>query len=357
LTNTHTKNTPTAPKIAVLGCGGWGKNIVRTVHRLGYLAAVVDSSELGRATAAQLVPNIHVFQDTSAVLKDDSIHAVMIATPAETHFALAQAALESGKDVFIEKPMTVDLDEAVALVKLADDKKRLLMVGHLLEYHPAICKIEELIQSGELGNIQYIISNRLNLGKLRTEENVLWSFAPHDISVIVRLMNSMPKEVIATGGTFVTPGIVDTTLTQLAFENGSRAHIFVSWLHPFKEQLLVVIGDKKMITFCDITKELILHDQRVDWVESMPTPVKGDGITIDFSDEMPLDIECQHFADCVANHQQPNTDGRNGLRVLSILHDAQKSLDANGQRVFCKLQEPYPIVEDAISKESIRATC
>jgi predicted dehydrogenase len=211
------------------------------------------------------------------------------------------------------------------------------MVGHLLEYHPAICKIEEMIQSGELGNVQYIVSNRLNLGKLRTEENVLWSFAPHDISVILRLMSAVPIEVVATGGTFLTPGIADTTLTQLAFKNGARAHVFVSWLHPFKEQKLVVVGDKKMVTFCDMTKELVLHDQHVDWQEGQPVPVKGDGVNIEFSNEMPLDIECQHFADCIANNQQARTDGRNGLRVLSILHDAQKSLDANGEIVQCNL--------------------
>ena len=327
------------PQIAVFGCGGWGKNIVRTMHKLGYLAAVIDPSESGRATAAALAPEVPVHADAPDVLASSEIDAVMIATPAKTHFTIAKEAILSGKDVYVEKPMTIDIKEAQALVDLADSEDRVLMVGHLLEYHPAICKIEEMILAGELGNLQYIVSNRLNLGKLRTEENVLWSFAPHDISVILRFMGATPTEVVATGGTFLTPGIADTTLTQLAFENGSRAHIFVSWLHPFKEQKLVVVGDKKMVTFCDMTKELVLHNQSVDWQDNKPVPVKGCGESIEFSQEMPLDIECQHFADCVEKHTRPRTDGRNGLRVLSILHDAQRSLDASGQIVQRNLNE------------------
>jgi predicted dehydrogenase len=350
----NTKKTLYDTKIAVFGCGGWGKNIVRTMHKLGYLAAVIDPSDAGRATATELVPGIPVFESIETVLEDSTISGVMIATPAETHFELAKAAILAGKDVYVEKPMTIDLEEAEALVQLAHAKGRLLMVGHLLEYHPAICKIEEMVQSGELGKVQYIVSNRLNLGKLRTEENVLWSFAPHDISVIVRLMQASPTEVVATGGTYLTPGIADTTVTQLAFENGSRAHVFVSWLHPFKEQKLVVIGDKKMMTFCDMTKELILHDQHVDWHEGMPVPVRGDGEMVEFSDEMPLDIECQHFADCVANQTQPRTDGKNGVRVLSILHDAQESLDNGGTPVICK-RDRTPTIE-TVSREAVVAT-
>ncbi len=347
MNKTQMKNTNNPPKIAVFGCGGWGKNIVRTMNKLGYLSAVIDPSETGRTTAEEIVPDIPFFSDAAEVLADPEIDGVMIATPAETHFGVAKDAILAGKDVYVEKPMTIDLDEARALVDLAETEGRILMVGHLLEYHPAICKIEEFIQTGELGNVQYIVSNRLNLGKLRIEENVLWSFAPHDISVILRLMNAVPTEVVATGGTFLTKGIADTTLTQLAFENGARAHVFVSWLHPFKEQKLVVVGDKKMITFCDMTKELVLHDQHVDWQEGQPVLVKGDGVKVEFSNEMPLDIECQHFADCVANQTQARTDGRNGLRVLTILHDAQKSLDANGKIVTCNVCDKKEVTHAA----------
>jgi predicted dehydrogenase len=345
------------PRLAVFGCGAWGKNIVRTVHRLGYLSAVVDPSEVGQKNVADIAPDLPCYSDLKNVLNDDSIRGVMIATPAETHFAIARDVILAGKDVFVEKPMTIDLGEAAELVRLAETEGKLLMVGHLLEYHPAICKIEELVQSGELGNIQYIVSNRLNLGKLRTEENVLWSFAPHDLSVIIRLMRSSPTQVVATGGTFLTPGIADTTLTQLLFKNGARAHVFVSWLHPFKEQKLVVIGDKKMITFCDVTKELILYDQRVDWIEGAPIPVRGDsGVAVEFSDESPLDIECQHFADCVATRQTPRTDGRSGLRILSILHDSQNSLDNGGQPVTCRPSETSLPNIEVVARETASAT-
>jgi predicted dehydrogenase len=255
----------------------------------------------------------------------------MIATPAETHFGLACRALEAGKHVFVEKPLTIDLEEARELVRRAEVLARVLMVGHLLEYHPAILKLKELIDQGELGKIRYVISNRLNLGKIRTEENALWSFAPHDIAVILRLTGGSPIEVVATGGSYVSPNIADVTVTQMLFDNGVRAHIFVSWLHPFKEQKLVVVGSKKMASFDDVAKELVLYDQRVDWHEGQPVPVRGEGTPVDFGGEMALDRECQHFLECIEKGKQALTDGRNGLRVLQLLHAAQRSLMTNGQ--------------------------
>lgn len=192
-----------------------------------------------------------------------------------------------------------------------------------------------MIEEGVLGDIQYIVSNRLNLGKLRTEENVLWSFAPHDISVMLRLMKAYPTKVISTGGTFLTDGIADTALTQLSFASGAKGHVFVSWLNPFKEQKLTVVGSKNMVTFCDMTKTLTLHNQSVKFADGVPTPVKGEAEVVEFSDEMPLDLECTHFVESVAHGTKPRTDGENGLRVLSILHDAQRSLDANGAVVEC----------------------
>ena len=327
----------TTPKIAVIGCGGWGKNIVRTMHKLGYLVAVVDPSESGRNTASELCEGIQIFDDVSFVLPNENIDAIMIATPAETHYSIAKAALLAGKDVYVEKPMTIDIKEANELVSLAESCNQLLMVGHLLEYHPAVCKIEELIQQGVLGKVNYVVSNRLNLGKIRTEENVLWSFAPHDISVILRIMGKQPTEVVATGGAYVTDGIEDISLTQLSFDDNERAHIFTSWIHPYKEQKLIVIGDKKMVTYCDITKELLLHDQSVTWDDGIPIPVKGASEVVEFSSEMPLDIECQHFAHCVATKTPPRTDGKNGYRVLSVLQDAQKSMHLNGEPVRCQV--------------------
>ncbi len=322
-----------AADIAVLGCGGWGKNIVRTVQQIGRLAAVVDPSETGRAAAKDLAPAAAIHADPQPVFADPKIRGVMIATPAETHYDMACRAIAAGKDVFVEKPLTIDVSEARDLVARADAADRILMVGHLLEYHPAILKLHELIKAGELGKIQYVISNRLNLGKIRTEENALWSFAPHDIAVILRLVGEMPFEIVATGGCYVTPNIADVTVTQLLFDNGVRSHIFVSWLHPFKEQKLVVIGSKKMASFDDVSKELVLYDQRVDWKQGQPIPVKGEGVKVQYPADEPLKSECLHFINSIETRQTPRTDGVNGLRVLQILHAAQRSLMTNGHPV------------------------
>lgn len=321
------------PNIAVLGCGGWGKNIVRTLAKVHHVKAVVDPSEAGARTAAQLAPDAAIHKTPDAVFADPDIDAVMIATPAETHFPMAKLALLAGKHVFVEKPLTTEVNDANELVSLADDAGRVLMVGHLLEYHPAVLKLCELIRAGELGKIRYIMSNRLNLGKIRTEENALWSFAPHDIAIILRLVEKDPIQVVCTGGNYVSPNIADVTVTQLLFEDGVRAHVFVSWLHPFKEQSLVVIGSEKMASLNDITKELVLHDQRVDWNDGQPVPVKGEGTLVDFGDGMPLDAEVAHFVDCVRRAVNPRTDGRNGQRVLQILNAAQRSLMLNGTPV------------------------
>lgn len=322
--------TSQTPRIAVLGCGGWGKNIVRSMNRLGMLACVADPSPAGRENAKAVAPDVAFVDAPDAVIADVSIDAVMIATPAETHYDLASRAIAAGKDVFVEKPMTIHVGEAEDLVRQAATANRVLMVGHLLEYHPAIVRLAELVHSGELGKVHYVISNRLNLGKIRTEENSLWSFAPHDIAVILRLLGSMPFEVVATGGNYVTPNIADVTVTQMLFDNGVRSHVFVSWLHPFKEQKLVVVGSKKMATFDDVAKELTLFDQRVSWEKGQPVPVRGEGVKVEFGADEPLMLECRHFVDCVRTRQSPLTDGPSGLRVLQVLHAAQRSLMTNG---------------------------
>ncbi|MHC5026488.1 MAG: Gfo/Idh/MocA family protein [Planctomycetota bacterium] len=323
------------------------------MERLGRLAAVVDPSEPGRATAAGLT-DAPIHADPAAVLADASIRGVMIATPAETHYSIACDAIAAGKDVFCEKPLTIDLGEARDLVNRAHAADRILMVGHLLEYHPAILKMKEMVDNGELGKVQYVISNRLNLGKIRTEENALWSFAPHDLSVILRLVGAMPFEVVATGGSYVSPNIADVTVTQLLFDNGVRSHVFVSWLHPFKEQLLVVIGSKKMATFCDITKKLVLHDQRVDWEQGQPVPVRGEGTEVEYPADEPLLEECRHFTQCVDEHRQPRTDGDNGLRILQILHAAQRSLMTNGRPVGLEmLDAPSPVITTTRRSEAV----
>jgi predicted dehydrogenase len=251
-----------------------------------------------------------------------------IATPAETHYAVARQALAAGKDVFVEKPLALTYEQGVELVKLAGQRRRVLMVGHVLEYHPAVVKLIGMVNAGELGRVQYIYSHRLSLGKVRREENILWSFAPHDIAVILRLMSGMPFEVTACGGNYLQPNIADVTITNLLFDNGVRSHIFVSWLHPFKEQRLVVV----------VSKQLVLYDQRVEWQEGQPVPVHHRGEPVRFSDAEPLRLECEAFLKAVTTRRPPVTDGYSGLRVLRVLQAAQRSLVTNGQPVLLPIE-------------------
>ncbi len=316
--------------IAVIGCGYWGRNLVRNFSSLGALALCCDATSQGRATAAELAPQSMIVAEVREVLHSD-VDGVVIATPAETHYDLAHAALDAGKDGFVEKPLALTYENGHALVKLAERNGRMLMVGHVLEYHPAIIKLHRLIHAGELGKIRYISSNRLNLGKVRREENILWSFAPHDIAVILRLMHAMPFQVSAHGGSYVQPNIADVTITHLLFDNAVRAHIHVSWLHPFKEQRLVVIGSKKMASFDDVTKHLTLYDQRVEVHEGEPIPIKGAGELVEFENEEPLRLECQAFLQAIKTRKPPLTDGKSGLQVLQVLQTAQRSLVMNGE--------------------------
>lgn len=321
------------PRVAVIGSGYWGKNLVRNFRELGVLAAVCDVTEAGRATARELAPDVPILGDVGELLAREGIDAVAIATPAETHHELAGAALAAGLDVFVEKPLALTYEDGARMVAAAEAGGRILMVGHVLEYHPAIAELKRLVDSGELGRVRYIYSHRLSLGKIRREENALWSFAPHDIAIILRLLGNTPFQVTATGGSYVTPNIADVTVTDLLFDDGVRAHIFVSWLHPFKEQRLVVIGDKRMASFDDVNKQLVLYDQRVELREGQPVPVKGEGRQVPFDAAEPLRLECQAFLDAVATRRPPLTDGESGLRVLKVLQAAQRSLVMNGEPV------------------------
>lgn len=324
--------TQQSPQVAVIGCGYWGKNLVRNFNQLGALGLVCDETPTGRATAADIAPDVPVVQDVQAALAA-AVSGVVIATPAETHYELAKRALEADKDVFVEKPLALTPEQGAHLVALAEANGRILLVGHVLEYHPAIVRLRSIIAEGALGKVQYIYSNRLSLGKVRREENILWSFAPHDVAIILRLMGAMPLQVVACGGAYVQPNIADVTVTNLLFDNGVRAHIHVSWLHPFKEQRLVVIGSRKMASFDDVSKQLVLYDQRVEVDKGQPMPVKGAGETVPFAADEPLRLECQAFLDAVATRRQPLTDGRSGLRVLEVLGAAQRSLMLNGEPV------------------------
>jgi UDP-2-acetamido-3-amino-2,3-dideoxy-glucuronate N-acetyltransferase len=323
-----------SPNVAVVGSGYWGKNLVRKFYELGVLKAVVDVREEA-LRESQSRYRVRTTQDFAEVLDDPSVDAVVIAAPAAQHYELARTSLLNGKHVFVEKPLALHSSEGLELVELAKQCRRILMVGHILEYHPAIVALKRLIQTGELGKVQYMYSSRLNLGKLRTEENILWSFAPHDISVMLSLLGELPESISAHGGSYLNQNITDTTLTTCDFKNGVKAHIFVSWLHPFKEQKLAIIADKKMAVFDDLQTErkLVLYSHRIEWPNRVPVAQKDGELVIGLPLDEPLQLECQHFLDCIRNHTRPITDGERAVRVLQVIEACEQSLLANGKPV------------------------
>lgn len=329
--------TNSVPKIGVIGCGYWGKNHVRTFSGLNALGVVCDPSPQAEAIARELAPGVPFVRDVGEALAFD-IQGVVIATPAETHAPLCERALRAGKDVLCEKPLAIRLDDAKRITELARERGRILMTGHLLEYHPAILKLRELVDSGFLGKVQYIYSNRLNLGIIRREENILWSFAPHDIALILRLVGDMPFQIICAGGAYLQPNIADMTVMQMVFATGVAAHIFVSWLHPFKEQRLVVVGSERMAAFNDVAKELLVWDLKLRRDGSQTVPDKAEGRRIDFDPAEPLRRECEAFLDAIRTRQEPLTGPDSALRVLRILHAAQRSLITHGQPVMLPLE-------------------
>jgi UDP-2-acetamido-3-amino-2,3-dideoxy-glucuronate N-acetyltransferase len=319
-------------KIAVIGAGYWGKNLIRNVHQLGALYAICESNPQNPNLASY--KEAVIYTNFSELLADREVEGIMISTPAEMHYDMVKQALEAGKHVYVEKPLCLSEKHGVELNSLARRKKLVLMVGHLLQYHPAFLKLQNLARNGDLGKIQYIYSNRLNLGKIRTEENILWSFAPHDISVILSLAGSMPEKVSTTGGHYLNEKIADVTLSSLTFPNGIKSHIFVSWLHPYKEQKLIVIGSKAMAVFDDMAMpedKLLVYPHRIDWKEgNIPTPVKENAVSVAYEVKEPLNEECRHFIECIQTGATPRTDGEEGLRVLKVLNSCQSSLDKNG---------------------------
>ncbi len=316
-------------QVALIGCGHWGKNLVRNFVGLGALRVVCDVDSAKVASFKEQYPEVGTTTAYSEVLADPNIQAVVIATPAAAHYEHAREALDVGKDVFVEKPLALTADDGRSLIALAQERSRILMVGHLLRYHPAILKLKELVDGGVLGKILHVYSNRLNLGVFRTEENILWSFAPHDISVILHLLGERPNRIQAQAGSYLHPERADVTVTTLRFPSGVTGHIFVSWLHPYKEQKLVVVGDRGMAVFDDVAKErkLTLYSHAVEWVDRVPVPRRDEGRDVPFSPEEPLRQECQHFLDCVASRQRPWTDGAEGLAVLEVLEASQQSMD------------------------------
>jgi len=324
--------------LAMVGAGYWGKNLARNFHALGSLHTICDRDPLALRKFSEEYPDVAGSNDLTSVLANDEIRKIVIAAPAVLHGEIVRASLNAGKDVFVEKPLCLDVDEAKSLVELAKASDCILMVGHLLQYHPCIDRLKEMVENGELGQLFYITSNRLNLGKIRHEENALWSFAPHDISVIVSLAGGkLPEQVQCSGKAYLNEGVADTTLTSLRFSGSLRAHIYVSWLNPFKEQKLTIVGSKGMAVFDDRkawAEKLVVYRDHLTWTDGRtPVPSKAEAESVEMIESEPLRLECEHFLECCDKGHSPRTDGEEGVKVLKVLSMAQQSLDTDGAAV------------------------
>ncbi|MDD5680949.1 MAG: Gfo/Idh/MocA family oxidoreductase [Candidatus Omnitrophica bacterium] len=324
-------------KVGMVGLGYWGKNILRNLYEMEVLHMACDSDPQTIESRKKEFPDVNYTPYFENIIADPEINAVVIATPAATHYELVSQALNAGKDVLVEKPLALNLKHGRELVDLAKEGNRILMVGHILQYHPAVIKLKELIEKGTLGDIRYIYSNRLNIGKLRVEENILWSFAPHDISVILMLVGDEPVKVGCFKAEYLNKGICDVTLSALEFKNDIKGHIFVSWLHPFKEQKLIVVGSKAMAVFDDLTKEkLFIYPHKIEWNSgNIPIAYKAEHYSVEVEKKEPLKEELRHFIECASRRITPKTDGEEGLRVLRVLEEAENSTS----------YEPFPMAE------------
>lgn len=321
--------------IALIGAGKWGKNLARNFYHLGALHTLCDTNELLLDQYEKTYPGTHVTTNFHNVLSHPSISRVVIALPAIQHYKCVKEALLAGKDVYVEKPLCLDSVEAEELVNMAEKKGRILMVGHLLHYHPYVQRLQEIVASNAIGDLQYVVSNRLDLGPVRKEESALWNYAPHDVSVILSLCgHQLPQQIRCMGSVSVSPGIQDNALLTLRFESGIRAHIYVSWLNPFKEQKLVVVGKKGMLVFDDTKpwkEKLTLTPINVGWSKEQVPHLESSGAEkVVVSQEEPLRAECIHFIQCCNERKTPKTDGREGLRVIQVLNAAQASMEEDG---------------------------
>lgn len=322
--------------LALIGAGYWGKNLARNFFELGALHTLCDNNLSLLQTYKEKYPGVRLVSSLQEVLADKEIQRVAIAAPAFQHYHIAKECLNAGKDVYVEKPLCLDSVEAEELIRIAEQKHLILMVGHLLQYHPCVLRLQEVLGQGEIGKLQYIVSNRLNHGSYRTEENALWNFAPHDVSVILSLCGfQLPEKVRCVGADYLSHGVDDTTITTLKFNGGVRAHIYVSWLNPFKEQKLTIVGSHGMMVFDDTQpwgKKLQLYQNHVTWTHGRtPTANIVEPIAIDPEQKEPLKEECIHFIHCCDERIAPKTDGPEGLRVLQVLQAAQESLNDDGE--------------------------
>lgn len=335
-------------RVGVVGLGAWGWNVARNFANLKecQLVSVCDMDAGRRESAARTWSGVKPVATLDEMLQDESVQAVVIASPAVTHHDLACKALRANRDVFVEKPFALSVAEATEMAELAEARKRILMVGHLLEYHPVVRRLKTMIHSGELGPVYYIYTQRVNLGRIRGDENALWSFAPHDISQILYMLDMEPVDVSARGQSYIQEGIEDVVFLSLFFKNRVMAHIHLSWLDPHKVRRTTIVGSKKMAVFDDIemTEKLRIYD---NCAEAPPAKTYSEAIQVRFGDILiprvesvePLQLECKHFVECVRTRTTPLTDAQDGLRVVRILEAAQRSLDQDGVPV--RIQGAY----------------
>jgi predicted dehydrogenase len=330
-------------RIGQIGLGAWGRNLLRNFHGLSGCevksACDLDSQTLKRSASSY--PGVKFSSKPEEVLEDPEIEAVVIATPPDSHYRFAREALLSGKDVLVEKPFVLDIAEAEELIELAERGGRVLMVGHIMEYHPASLRLKEYLDRGELGRVYYLYASRVNLGKVRETENALWSFAPHDLSLMMFLLGKAPLSVSATGAHYLQPGIEDVAFISLTFEDQIMAHVHVSWLDPHKSRTLTIVGSKKMAVFDDVAsgEKIWLYDKGVQSQLDYNTYGEylslrtGDIVIPKIENIEPLKAECEHFLECVRERKKPRSDGHDGLRVLKVLDAAQRSLKQGGTPV------------------------
>ena len=323
-----------ALRVGVVGLGYWGPNLARNFDRLAEceLKWICDASEAARSRWESSFPGARVASRLDELLADADLDAVAVATPVPTHAELAMRVLEAGKHCFVEKPLARSVVDAEAVVATARSTGRVLMVGHLLEYHPGLRKLKEIATSGELGKIHYIYGNRLNLGKLRAEENALWSLGAHDVSVLLHLAEEEPTECTAMGESYMRDGVEDVVFCYLRFPSGLAAHLHLSWLDPHKERRFTVVGSRKMATFDDmeLERKLTVYDKGFDEDFSSYGEYiarSGDVWSPRVGNDEPLRVECRHFAECARDGVAPRSDGESGLRVVRVLESLQRSLD------------------------------
>jgi predicted dehydrogenase len=325
--------------IGVVGLGYWGPNLARNFAMIDgcELAWLCEDSERIRGKLTDAFPGVRTSGEIDELLADPELDAVVLATPVPTHAELAVRVLQAGKHCFVEKPLATTVADARRAVDAAEKAGRILMVGHLLEYHPAVTRLKELLDEGELGSLYYVYGNRVNLGQLRAEENALWSLGAHDVSVVLRLIGEEPVECLAHGESYVRGGVQDVVFCYLRFPSGQVAHLHLSWLDPHKERRITVVGSKRMATFDDMRTEgkLTVYDKGFDedassWGEYITRA--GESFSPRLANAEPLRLECEHFLRCVREGLTPRSDGHSGLRVVRVLEALQRSLDGAVQR-------------------------